>query len=252
MGETHDVAPVIDDGLFRAAAASDAPVNVPLVLARHVAGLPVSQGPSLEAANRLREVVEKLRDRGRASVVWDPTTRWPGPGAGAVKYFFREEEIQVYARAALDWSRATRSFLLDGNGAVLFQGTLNAFLHYLNPLMVEHVQQAPYLEAGTRPAIINQAVADLTRWARRQMDGGSRRVCLFAASCNDRYGQPGTLEAVWHVNPPHVGWGWTSEDRSVYGYLDVPMATWVSGLITLLRMTYPDRWRWRSDAQKAA
>ncbi len=249
MRETHDVAPIIDDGLFQAVEGSDAPVNVPLVLARHVADLPESQGHSLSAANRLRETVEELREEGRAAVMWAPTTRWRGPEAGAVKYFFREEEIEVYAKASLDTSRATHSFLLDGNGAVLFQGTLNAFLHYLNPLMVEYVAQAPYLESGTRPAIINRALNDLVRWARAQMDKGSRCICLFAASCADRYGQPGTLEAVWHLNPPHIAWGWKSRERVLYGYLDVQAATWVSGVITLLRLTYPDKWRWRSDAE---
>lgn len=256
MPEAHDVAPAIDDALFRAVHESDAPVNVPLVLARHVAGLPPSQGPSLAAANRLREVVAQLRERKQAAVVWDPTARWRGHAAGTLKYFFQEEQILVYAKAALDTSRSTCSFLLDSQAAVLFQGTLNVFLHYLNPLMIEQVEQAPYLEPGTRPAVVNKALIALTGWAQGKLKGGSRRIRLFAASCSDRYGQAGILEGVWQVTPPYIAWGWKSQERTLHGYLNVEMATWVSGLITLLRMTYPEQWRWRggllSDSQGGA
>ena len=250
MPESHDVAPVVGDALFHAVCASTAPVNVPLVLARHVAGVPADQGPSLTASGHLREVVEELGKRGKAAVVWDPSARGRRNGAGTVEYFFREEEIQVHTRASLDTGRATRRFLLDTNGAVLFQGTVNAFLHYLNPLMIEHVEQAPYLDPGTRPAIINRPVAALTRWARAQMEGGSRQIRLFAASCRDRYGQPGILEALWHVNPAYISWGWRSDERAVRGYLSVQEATWVSGLMTLVRLTYPDEWTWQPDSRR--
>jgi len=248
----HDLAPVIDDDVFRAVQPSAAPVNVPLVLVRHVAEPPRSRGVTVELAARLKRRVAELRDRREAALSWTPGEGWRGPAPGAVEYFFEEGSIQVYAKGSPEARAATtRTVLLDANGALLLQGTLNGFLHYLNPLAAERVEQAPYLdEEVLRPEMINQYLIQLVQWARGRLEDGASSVRLFAAPTRDLFGERGVLRATWVVDPPHISWGWSSEDRSVSLYLDVRQAAWVSGFITLLRMALPDEWRWTpSDSE---
>ncbi len=251
MAETHDLAPVIDEGLFQAVEPSDAPVNVPLVLVRHVAELPLRQAVLLETGNRMKRAIETLRERRRAVLLWSPGPRWRGPAPGSVEYFFEEATIQVYAKTAPTGRTGVRRILLDANGALLYQGTLNAFLHFLNPLVADRVKQAPYFDEGVlRPEIINKHLIQLTRWARTRIDDGVRQLCLFSAPISDRYGQQGLLHATWIVDPPHICWSWELDGRSLGGYLNVKQATWVNGFIALLRMTYPDDWAWCPDSER--
>jgi hypothetical protein len=250
MAEGHDLAPVIDEAIFQVVEPSDAPVNVPLVLVRHVAEPPLKQAVSLETANRLKDAIEALREGRRASLLWSPTSAWRGPSPGSVEYYFEEEAIQVYAKSSYGGRTGLRTILLDANGALLFQGTVNAFLHFLNPIVAERARQAPYFNEGVlRPEIINKHLIRLTRWARSKVDEGERRITLFRTTVLDRYGQQGHLEAAWIVDPPHISWSWTSEDRSVKSHLNVEQATWVNGFVTLLRLTYPDRWAWHPDPE---
>jgi hypothetical protein len=250
MAEGHDLAPVIDEAIFEAVEPSDAPLNVPLVLVRHVAEPPLKQAVSLETANRLRRAIKALRERCRASLLWSPTSAWRGPSPGSVEYFFEEEAIQVCAKSSYKGRTGLRTVLLDANGALLFQGTINAFLHFLNPIVAERARQAPYFDEGVlRPEIINKHLIRLTRWARSKVDERERRFPLFRAPVLDRYGQQGHLEAAWIVDPPHISWTWNSEDRSIDTYLNVEQATWVNGFVTLLRLTYPDRWAWHPDPE---
>jgi hypothetical protein len=250
MAEGHDLVPVIDEAIFKAVEPSDAPVNVPLVLVRHVAEPPLKQAVSLETGDRLKGAIEALREGRRASFLWSPTSAWRGPSPGSVEYYFEEEAIQVYAKSSYGGRTGLRTILLGVNGALLFQGTVNAFLHFLNPIVAERARQAPYFDEGVlRPEIINKHLIRLTRWARSKVDEGERRIPLFCVPVRDRYGQQGHLEAAWLVEPPHISWTWRSDDRSAESYLNVEQATWVNGFVTLLRLTYPDRWVWHPDPE---
>ncbi|MEA3377618.1 MAG: hypothetical protein U9R72_15640 [Chloroflexota bacterium] len=263
--------PVVTDAVFTDRLPSDAPVNVALMLVRHIAAPPRSRAPGMEMATKLKRRVEELREKRQASLVWSPVlspsgsdrSPWScGPRTqgtdgvwtgrvppGAVELLFEEGTIRVHTRASLD-GEGTRALLLDANGALLLQGTLNFFLHYLNPLVAERVEQAPYLDDDVLvPEILNRYLVQTVEWARGKMEAGARRVELFAAPLADRYGRQTVLRAVWQPEPPHICWQWEFEERCLAGYLEVRQATWVSGFITLIRLAYPDQWSWVSDRE---
>lgn len=247
MSGTPDFAPVVTDAIFEDSPSDGPPVNVPLVLARHVAELPPSQALALEMAARLRERIEGLRRERRASFAWVPS-RHAGAGfvsPGAVRLFFREGTMQVWAKGDPS-GRETQSLLLDTNAALLFQGTLNLFLHFLNPLVGHKARQAPYLDRDDVlvPEIINRDIALVVTWVKEKLASEAERVELFAAPLADRYGRETVLRAVWDVEPAHVSWQWEFDEVPYAAYLDVEQATWVSGFITLVRLAYPQEWTW--------
>lgn len=250
MSVTPDFAPVVTDAVFKDSPPDGPSVNVPLVLARHVAELPPSQALALEMAGKLRERIEALRRERRASFAWVPSRHTGADfvGPGAVRLFFREGTMQVWAKGDPK-GKETQSLLLDGNGVLLFQGTLNLFIHFLNPLMAHKVRQAPYLDHddALAPAIINRDIALVVTWVKEKLASEAGRIELFAAPLADRYGQETVLRAVWDVEPAHISWQWEFDEVPHTAYLDVEQATWVSGFITLARMAYPQEWTWMPD-----
>jgi len=247
---TPDFAPVVTDVIFKDSPPDGPPVNVPLVLTRHVAELPPSQALAMEMAAKLRERIEALRRERRASFAWVPS-RHIGAGfvsPGAVRLFFREGTMQVWAKGDPS-GRETQSLLLDANSVLLLQGTLNLFLHFLNPLMAHKVGQAPYLDRDDVlvPEIINRDIALIVTWVKEKLASEAGRIELFAAPLADRYGRETVLRAVWDVEPAHVSWQWEFDEVPYAAYLDVEQATWVSGFITLVRLAYPQEWTWMSD-----
>jgi len=247
---TPDFAPVVTDTVFRDSPSGGQPVNVPLVLTRHVAELPASQALAMEMAAKLRERIEALRRERRASFAWAPS-RHIGAGfvsPGAVRLFFREGTMQVGAKGDPS-GRETQSLLLDANAVLLFQGTLNLFLHFLNPLMAHKVRQAPYLDCDDVlvPEIVNRDIALVVTWVKEELASEAERIELFAAPLADWYGRETVLRAVWDVEPAHVSWQWEFNEAPYATYLDVEQATWVSGFITLVRLAYPQEWAWVSD-----
>lgn len=257
MSVTPDFAPAVTDAIYTDSPPDGPPVNVPLVLARHVAELPPSQALALEMAAKLRERIEALRRERRASFAWVPS-RHAGAGflgPGAVRLFFREGTMQVWTKGDPN-GRETQSLLLDGNGVLLFQGTLNFFLHFLNPLVGHKVRQAPYLDRDDIlvPEIINRDIALVVTWVKEELASEAERadnrhplIELFATPLTDRYGRETVLRAVWDVEPAHVSWQWEFDEVPYAAYLDVEQATWVSGFITLVRLAYPQEWTWVSD-----
>ena len=242
-----DFAPVVTDAVFGAIPSDGPPVNVPLVLARHVAELPPSQALAMEMAAKLRQRIEALRQERRASFAWVPS-RHAGAGfvsPGAVRLFFREGTMQVWAKGDPK-GKETQSLLLDANAVLLFQGTLNLFLHFLNPLLDHKARQAPYLDRDDVlvPEIINRDIALVVTWAEEKLVGGAERIEPFAAPLTDRYGRETVLRAVWDVESAHVSWQWEFDEVPYGAYLDVEQATWVSGFITLVRLAYPQEWNW--------
>jgi hypothetical protein len=257
-----DFAPVVTDAVFGVSSSDGPPVNVPLVLARHVAELPPSQALALEMAAKLRRRIEGLRRERRASFAWLPT-RHAGAGfvgPGAVQLFFREGTMQVWAKGDLS-GRETQSLLLDTNAALLFQGTLNLFLHFLNPLLGRKARPAPYLvrDDVLVPEIINRDIALVVTWVEEKLASEVECIELFAIPLADRYGRETVLRAVWDVESAHVSWQWAFDEMPSDGtdrdgrrdphaaYLDVEQATWVSGFITLVRLAYPQEWTWVPD-----
>lgn len=257
MSVTPDFAPAVTDAIFTDSPLDGPPVNVPLVLARHIAELPPSQALAMEMAARLRERIEGLRRERRASFAWAPS-RHTGAGfvsPGAVRLFFREGTMQVWAKGDPS-GRGTQSLLLDANSVLLLQGTLNLFLHFLNPLMAHKLRQAPYLDRDDVlvPEIINRDIALVVTWVKEKLASGAERadnrhplIELFAAPLADRYGRGAVLRAVWDVEPAHVSWQWEFDEVPYAAYLDVEQATWVSGFITLVRLAYPQEWAWVPD-----
>jgi len=244
---TPDFAPVVTDAVFRDSPSGGQPVNVPLVLTRHVAELPPSQALALEMAAKLRERIEALRRERRASFAWVPSSH-TGAGfvsPGAMRLFFREGTMQVWAKGD-PGGRETQSLLLDANAVLLFQGTLNLFIHFLNPLVGYKVRQAPYLDRDDVlvPEIINRDIALIVTWVKEKLASEAGRIELFAAPLADRYGRETVLRAVWDVEPAHVFWQWEFDEVPYAAYLDVEQATWVSGFITLVRLAYPQEWTW--------
>jgi len=73
MSVTPDFAPVVTEAIFKDSPPGGPPVNVPLVLARHVAELPPSQTLAMEMAAKLRERIKALRQERRASFAWVPS-----------------------------------------------------------------------------------------------------------------------------------------------------------------------------------
>jgi hypothetical protein len=245
-----DFAPVVTDAVFGVSPSDGPPVNVPLVLARHVAELPPSQAQALEMAAKLRQRIEGLRQERRASFAWVPS-RHAGAGLvspGAVRLFFREGTMQVWAKGDPKGKEA-QSLLLDANAVLLFQGTLNFFLHFLNPLMAHEARQAPYLDRDDVlvPEIINRDIALVVTWVEERLAGDAERIDLFASPLADRYGRETVLRAVWDVETAHVSWQWEFDEVLCAAYLDVEQATWVSGFITLVRLAYPQEWAWVPD-----
>jgi len=247
---TPDFAPVVTEVIFKDSPPDGPPVNVPLVLARHVAELPPSQALAMEMAARLRERIEALRRERRASFAWVPSrhTRADFVSPGAVRLFFREGTMQVWAKGDPS-GRETQSLLLDANAVLLFQGTLNLFLHFLNPLVGHKARQAPYLDRDDVlvPEILNRDIALVVTWVKEELASEAERVELFAAPLADRYGRETVLRAVWDVEPAHVSWQWEFDEMPYAAYLDVEQATWVSGFITLVRLAYPQEWAWVPD-----
>lgn len=247
MSVASDFAPVVTDAVFGAIPSDGPPVNVPLVLARHVAELPPSQTLALEMAAKLRQRIEALRRERRASFAWVPS-RHAGAGfvsPGAVRLFFREGTMQVWTKGDLG-GRETQSLLLDTNAVLLFQGTLNLFLHFLNPLMGHKARQAPYLDCDDIlvPEIINRDIALVVTWVEEKLASDAECIELFAIPLADRYGRETVLRAVWDVETVHVSWQWEFDEVAYAAYLDVEQATWVSGFITLVRLAYPQEWTW--------
>ena len=250
MSVTPDFAPVVTDTVFKDSPPGGPPVNVPLVLARHIAELPPSQALALEMAAKLRERIKGLRRERRASFAWVPSQHTGADfvSPGAVRLFFREGTMQVWAKSDPK-GRETQSLLLDANSVLLLQGTLNLFIHFLNPLMAHKVGQAPYLDRDDVlvPEIINRDIALVVTWVKGELASEAGRIELFAAPLADRYGRETVLRAVWDVEPAHVSWQWEFDEVPYAAYLDVEQATWVSGFITLVRLAYPQEWTWMSD-----
>lgn len=248
MSKIHDLIPVITDETLANPLPSDAPVNVPLVLARHVAELPLIRGLSLELSTKLRQSTEAVAQKGKSSLIWEPENTWIGASSkpGTLEFFFDERLVQVHTKTSPEEREtSTQSLFLDANALLLYQGMLNCFAHYLNPLVAERVEQAPYFEDDVLvPEIINHHVAEVVRWAKGKVDEGAKRVELFAAPVADRYGRETILKANWVVLPPHAGWCWEFGECPLGAYLDVKQATWVNGFITLIRLAYPDEWAW--------
>jgi hypothetical protein len=246
MSAAPDFVPVIDDAALAGFAPEGAPIHVPLVLARHVVELPPAQGMTWEMVEGLRRCVEAARRVRRASLVWAPGQVEAGTArAGAVELHFDEGTMLVWGQAGPGRAEA-RSVLLDANAALLFQGTLNFFMHFLNPLVAGRVRQAAYLERGDVlvPEIVNRDLIAAVDWARGELEAGRDEIELFALPLADRYGRRTTLWAVWGVEQGCISWQWEFDGVLSGAYLDVERAAWVSGFMTLVRMAYPGDWAW--------
>ena len=128
MSVTPNFAPVVTEAIFADSPPGGPPVSVLLVLARHVAELPPSQTLAMEMAAKLRERIEAPRRERRASFAWVPSRHIGADfvSPGAVRLFFREGTIQVWAKGDPSGGE-TQSLLLDANGVLLFQGAPNLF-----------------------------------------------------------------------------------------------------------------------------
>jgi len=223
--------PVISDTFL---ASFRGPVNVPLILVRAVAGLPEMDEHTAELVAELKDRVEKLRSTGRARFIWTPKVHTGGGilPAGAVQLFFKEQIVQVQAKADLE-GKEGQALLLDPNGALLLQGTLNLFIH---------------LQEGDPESVANRDLARVLCLMLDKKEAGARAVELFAGPVDDLYGQETHLRAEWHVTEEHVSWQWGEEGQSAMACFDVAQATWVSGFLTLVRLAWPEEWKWRSGA----
>jgi hypothetical protein len=232
-------APVVTEAIFRDAASAGAPVNVPLVMVRLVAELP-SHPSAAEMAERLRRRIDALQKERRASFAWSPSvhTGTDLVSPGTVELFFREETMRVWGKASLEKRAGASALLLDANAALLLQGTLNLFVHVLDPLVHP---------AGQDSATPNRDVAALVEWAREGIAQGKERLVLFEAPLADRYGRHAVLRAAWEVKAAHCAWEWEVDGTAPAAYLDVRQSSWVSGFITLVRVAYPGEWAWRAD-----
>jgi hypothetical protein len=232
-------APVVTDAIFQDAASEGAPVNILLVMVRLVAELP-SYPSAVEMAERLRRRIEALQKERRASFAWSPSvhTGMDLVSPGTVELFFREETMRVWGKASLEKRAGTSALLLDPNAALLLQGTLNLFVHVLDPLV------HPASQDGADP---NRDVAALVEWVRGEIAQGTERLVLFEAPLADRYGRQALLRAAWDVKAAHCAWEWEVDGTTPAAYLDARQSSWVSGFITLVRMAYPGEWVWRAD-----
>jgi hypothetical protein len=247
--DRFDFSPVVTDAIFRDLIPGQVPVNVPLVLVRHVAELPAG-AVATEMAEGLRQRVEALRRERRASFAWAPVVH---AGAsftcpGTVELFFREETMQVWAKATPDAKAPqARALILDPNGALLLQGTLNLFVACLNPLAgpAGGRDSGEPGRAGGASEPLNRDMGAIVEWAREELAGGAERLDLFGVPLSDRYGRETVLRAAWDVGPAHVSWQWEFDGQPQAAYFTPEQAAWVSGFITLVRLAYPDEWGWR-------
>ncbi|MBN1180168.1 MAG: hypothetical protein JXD18_13235 [Anaerolineae bacterium] len=238
--DRFDFSPVVTDAIFRDSIPGQVSVNVPLVLVRHVAELP-SVAAAVEMAAGLRQRVEALRRERRASFAWAPAVHSGSSFTcpGTVELFFREETMQVWAKAALDTKAPlARALILDPNGALLLQGTLNLFVACLNPLADSAGGQVGALR-------LNRDMGDIVEWAQEGLAGGATHLDLFGVPLSDRYGRETVLRAAWDVGPAHASWQWEFDGRPQAAYFTPEQAAWVSGFITLVRLAYPDEWVWQ-------